>query len=256
MIRLPKISDKVTEHQAPYTKKGDHFIPDSEYRDFWEAIYLILVQSEIFEPPVRNTKKKINPYFGHFGMRSDLTDYQKQTYHTGIDIESRRKTNVYAMADGVLEHAGYGLINGKYIMLSHPEITTEDGYTLRTLYMHLHSFEVKFSSYQKMLREISLNTYPVVSVTKGQIVGFVGKTGQSDYPDAYTHLHIQAEFVNKEGKVIHIDPTRILGLEEEKNLTANIKNTKQFIDIYLKNRKDIFKRKLQDIWKAALEQKK
>lgn len=256
MIRLPTMSDKVQDHTAPYITRGDHFVPDPKHSDFWDAIYEIIVQAELFQPPLRGMEKRINQYFGYFGMRAELSDRSKKTFHTGVDVEARKKTNVYAMADGVLEHAGYGVINGKYVMLSHPQITTEDGFTLRTLYMHLDSYKLKFSSYQKMLRQISLNAYPIINVKQKDIVGTVGKTGNSDYPNEFTHVHIQAEFANKDGKTIHIDPLRLLSMSSHKNLTAEIQTEKQFTDIYVKNRKDIYKRKLEELWSNALEKYK
>lgn len=255
MIVIPAILEKVKPHVAPYVTKGDHFVPDDERSDFWNAMYHIIAQSEEMVLPVRNAEKKINPYFGYFGERWDLSDFSHHSYHNGIDIESRRKTKVHAMADGILEYSGYGIINGKYIMLSHPQITTEDGFTLHSLYMHLHHLDFAFSSYQKMLRQISLNTYPVIPVTRDAIIGSIGKTGESNYPDQFTHLHFQVEFRNKEGTVVHIDPLRVLGISPKVNMTVGLTTKKQFLDIYLKNRKDIFQRKLEKVWERFKEQK-
>ena len=56
---------------------------------------------------------------------------------------------------GFLEYAGFGSINGNYVFLSHPEITTEDGFTMCSLYIHLKNYKVRFGAPKKMLRKIS-----------------------------------------------------------------------------------------------------
>jgi murein DD-endopeptidase MepM/ murein hydrolase activator NlpD len=249
VIVLPAILDKARVHTASYVTKGDRFVPNEKEAEFWDAIYNMLAQSGFFIPPIRtNFDKKVNPYFGRFGARWNVAEFKKKSFHNGIDVEGRRKTKLHAMADGVLEHAGYGVINGKYIMLSHPQVTTEDGFVLHSLYMHLSDYSISFTSYQKMLRQISLNTYPVVHVEKDATLGSIGKTGVSSYPDQFTHAHIQIDFKDPEGRIIHIDPLRVLGVGHLKNLTADLGTEKQFFDVYLKNRKDIFKRKLQEVW--------
>jgi murein DD-endopeptidase MepM/ murein hydrolase activator NlpD len=250
MIVLPAILDKVRTPEglvSEYHSKKDRFIPDDAHADFWQALYAIILQTTSFETPVRNLHKKINPYFGYFGTRWHPEVLTPDTFHTGIDIEGRRKSNVYAIADGVLEYSGYGLVNGKYLMMSHPSITTEDGFVLHSLYIHLHACTQKFTSYQKMLRQISMNTYPIIPIQKGDIVGTIGKTGESSYPEAYTHVHVQVEFRDTTGRTVFLDPMRLFGVEEAENMTATC-SEKQFRDMYHTHRKDIIGRKLNDIW--------
>ena len=64
-----------------------------------------------------------------------------------LDLKSGR--NIYPVLPGILEYSGYGAVNGHYILLSHPQIQTEDGYILHSMYCHLKKPLVKFNSYQK-----------------------------------------------------------------------------------------------------------
>ncbi|MEZ4103386.1 MAG: hypothetical protein R3B55_02430 [Candidatus Paceibacterota bacterium] len=76
-------------------------------------------------------------------------------------MSDKSKTPIKPILDGVLEYSGFGHVNGHYVFLSHPEIITEDGFKMYSLYMHLKQPLVKFNSYQKMLRQISFNHYQV-----------------------------------------------------------------------------------------------
>jgi murein DD-endopeptidase MepM/ murein hydrolase activator NlpD len=89
--------------------------------------------------------------------------------HRGIDYVVPTGTNVYASADGIVEHAGWQSSNprrgfGKYVRLSH-----SNGYM--TYYGHLNSINV--SKKQR--------------VKKGELLGKSGNTGHSSGP----HLHFE-----------------------------------------------------------------
>jgi hypothetical protein len=257
-MELPTLGDKVTKlvTKLPFIRtKETRFIPNDEYAEFWNAVYQTLAQSGIFTPPIKTDfEERINPYFGCFGNRFDITTQKSDSFHTGIDIEARRKTQVRAIAGGILEYAGFGIVNGNYVMLSHPDIISEDGYVLHSIYMHLRDTKVKFSSYQKMLREISLRSYPLIPVPAETCLGTVGDTGSSHYPKGYIHTHLQIEFRNREGHSIYLNPGRILGITKTENLTRAIKSQKEFVDLYVRNRKDIFQRKLDAMWAPYIKQ--
>ncbi|MCD8528376.1 MAG: M23 family metallopeptidase [Candidatus Pacebacteria bacterium] len=205
-------------------------------------------QAITFHDPVKNFLEHINPFFGYFGERIHPERKSPYAFHSGVDIAGKNKTSVYAMLPGILEYSGYGLVNGKYIMLSHPHIITQDGYVLHTLYIHLSHMRFAFSAYQKMLREISLHTYPRISVPAGAELGGMGKTGASSYPEEYTHVHIQCELRNKEGHIVFLDPLRILTGKEYRNLTADTQHPEDFQDIYHTHRDRIHEHKLEAIW--------
>jgi murein DD-endopeptidase MepM/ murein hydrolase activator NlpD len=113
-------------------------------------------------PAIRPIKNMYNVTSG-FGMRIHpiLKIYRK---HTGVDITAPRGTPIYATADGVVSReqvsAGYGI----HILINH-------GYSYQTLYGHLSKKVVK----------------PGQKIKRGELIGYVGNTGQSMGP----HLHYE-----------------------------------------------------------------
>ncbi len=109
-----------------------------------------------------------------FGLRvNPVTD--KQDFHTGIDLGGVKKgTEAYAIMSGTVKKAGYDSVSGNYVILEF-----ENGFTCS--YCHLNERAVKKGD----------------TVSKGQVIGYVGSTGQS----TGTHLHFH---LRKDG--IYIDP--------------------------------------------------
>ena len=104
-----------------------------------------------------NSYKYISCYFGDGG-------------HGGTDFAAPGGTEIHAMADGVVTNATYHYSYGYYVMITHGR--ADDGNTYATLYAHM-------------------NSAPVVSVgqtvTQGQLLGYVGTTGNS----TGNHLHLE-----------------------------------------------------------------
>lgn len=98
-----------------------------------------------------------------FGMRiSPLTGGLAP--HHGIDIVTRRGTQVMSPAGGVVLYVGSDSGLGKAVKINH-------GYGIRTLYGHLSKTAVKIGQ----------------RVRRGEVIGFVGSTGLSTGP----HLHYE-----------------------------------------------------------------
>jgi murein DD-endopeptidase MepM/ murein hydrolase activator NlpD len=114
-----------------------------------------------------------------FGMQISPIS-KKEVMHNAVDIKAPEGTPVYATANGMIrklrsnykEDKGYGI----YIIIDH-----EDGYS--TLYAHLSGYNVKEEQ----------------EVNQGDVIGFVGNTGQSTAP----HLHYE---VKKDGE--NVDPAK------------------------------------------------
>lgn len=104
----------------------------------------------------------------------------KLTDHAGIDIASPEGTAIYAVADGTVSEVGYNDVAGNYCRISH------SGGTLATRYLHMKSSAIVSKG---------------ESVTKGQVIGYVGQTGSATGP----HLHFE---VKQNGKLV--DPRSIL----------------------------------------------
>ena len=103
------------------------------------------------------TFKYISCYFGGGG-------------HRGTDYAAPGGTQIYTSADGIVTAATYHYSWGYYVQVYHG--TDSNGNTYSTLYAHM-------------------NSAPVVSVgqtvTKGQLLGYVGTTGNS----TGNHLHLE-----------------------------------------------------------------
>lgn len=102
--------------------------------------------------------------------------------HSGIDIQAPLGAGVYAAKSGVAFRGNVPSGYGKYVMIYHP-----DGF--QTLYGHLSNWNI--TSAQK--------------VRKGQLIGFVGKSGNAGYKDIQPHLHFE---IKKYGEPQ--DPQRLM----------------------------------------------
>ena len=90
--------------------------------------------------------------------------------HKGVDFAAPGGTPIYSVASGVVTVATSHSSYGNYVMVYHG--TDDQGNTYATLYAHM-------------------NSWPPVSVgqsvTKGQVIGYVGTTGNS----TGNHLHLE-----------------------------------------------------------------
>ena len=102
-------------------------------------------------------------YSSGFGYRISPFTNQRE-FHKGLDIATRIGTPIIAPADGLVVFAGREGNYGRMIAINH-------GYNMKTRYGHLHNFRVKKGD----------------RVTRGQVIGEVGKSGRSTGP----HLHYE-----------------------------------------------------------------
>jgi murein DD-endopeptidase MepM/ murein hydrolase activator NlpD len=101
--------------------------------------------------------------------------------HNGIDYLADVGTPVFAAKSGVVEHARYKRGNGKYVAISHLW-----GY--KTYYCHLSAYQVREGQ----------------RVSAGQVIGYVGKTGNAGRRGMQPHLHFE---VHKGGQPL--DPSGV-----------------------------------------------
>lgn len=227
-MELPSIEGKIRRRPGPGKKtKQSIYVPDEKkYPKFWRDWYRSLDEAGVFSLPFENAEEKINPFFGYYGFRWHPVSKEPESFHTGVDFSSSIKNPVNAILGGILEYSGFDLVNGNYVMLSHPDIRIEGGCRLMSLYMHMRSNVVKFTSYQKMLREISLHSYPEIKIKKEETIGEVGDSGNIEGHDPRLHLQIQLH--RKKGGVVALDPARILGILPKDNMTSLVKDKEEF----------------------------
>ena len=134
---------------------------------------------DYFNKEGKNVKKSIlkTPLDGarlssSFGMRKHpISGYNKM--HKGVDFAAPMGTPIYAGGNGVVEYAGNNGGYGKYIRIRHNN-------EYKTAYAHLSGFKKGITK--------------GVRVNQGEVIGFVGSTGNSTGP----HLHYEIIFQNKQ----------------------------------------------------------
>jgi len=101
--------------------------------------------------------------------------FHTRKLHTGVDLASKTGTPIYAAGDGVVEKAQWESGYGKYVEIK-----------------HVNGFE---TGYGHMSR-ISEDMKPGVKVRQGQVIGYVGSTGNSTGPHLHFEIIINGSFVD------------------------------------------------------------
>ncbi len=135
--------------------------------------------ADYFNREGKNVKKSIlkTPLDGarissNFGMRKHpISGFNKM--HKGVDFAAPKGTPIYAGGNGVIEFIGRNGGYGNYIRIRHNN-------EYKTAYAHLASFKKGISR--------------GVRVNQGDVIGYVGSTGNSTGP----HLHYEILFQNKQ----------------------------------------------------------
>src|SRR6266850_1416024 len=185
------------------TKKYYKFqTPDDSVVDFYDETGKS-AKKFLVRKPVNNTIMRS----GFGGRRHPILGYVKM--HTGVDWATPYGTPIFASGNGVVEKVGWEGGYGKYVKLKH-----NNGY--ETAYGHL-------SAFAKGLE-------PGKRVRQGQVIGFVGSTGQSTGPHVHYEILVNGRFV---------DPMRIKlprGRSLEGPLMANFEKERDRMDSMMNNR--------------------
>lgn len=107
-----------------------------------------------------------------FGPRIDPFT-GRNAMHTGLDIATNFNNPVVATANGVVVQVGFDKYKGNFVIISH-------GNGFSTEYWHLQKYTVK--SGQK--------------VERGQLIGYVGKTGKALGPHLHYEVHLNGKPIN------------------------------------------------------------
>lgn len=109
-------------------------------------------------------------YSTRFMGKYDLDSNEYEGNHVGIDLKLALGTPVSAIAGGRVHEVSYSDVLGKYITIEH---RPKDGNVYYSVYGHLASVSVSEND----------------SVTNGQMIGYIGMTGNTSGP----HLHLQVD---------------------------------------------------------------
>ena len=102
-----------------------------------------------------------------------VSGYDPENGHPGIDFAAEEGAEVYAVAGGIVTAADYDVEKGNYVVLDH-------GGGLETEYQHMKSLLVSAGQ----------------SVVQGQVLGYVGSTGNSTGPHLHFGIRINGGYVN------------------------------------------------------------
>lgn len=225
-MKIPAIKDKtITRPGDVFGESGKCLVPALDQSEFWQKIYIDL-SGELQYPILADRAFKIDPFFGYFGERFHPVVLRPKYFHIGIDVMTDKGVKIQPVADGLLEYSGFSELNGNYVMMSHPRVVTQDGFTLYSLYLHLEKFYFRFNLLQKIFREIGMKRFAAIPVNSKDFIGEVGATG--NIRGLVSHLHVQLEFRDFKGTVIAVDPALALGMAARKNLTASISSVEEF----------------------------
>jgi murein DD-endopeptidase MepM/ murein hydrolase activator NlpD len=109
---------------------------------------------------------------GNFGPRTDpFTD--RPAFHYGIDIATNEGAPILAPAAGIVVQIKNEVTTGNMILLSH-------GLNITTAYFHLSKFNVRVGQ----------------KVKRGDVIGFVGRTGKALGPHLHYEVRINGTPVN------------------------------------------------------------
>ena len=160
-------SIKGVEQRKVTPAKEDNAEIMREQTDVRRALTTLNMQNQSwkngFDIPLKGTIS------GHFGNQRIFNGVPKSP-HSGTDIAAPEGTPVKAAGDG------YVVLNGSNYFYGGNMVILDHGEGLQTIYMHLKKSAVKEGEYIK----------------KGQVVGYVGKTGRATGP----HLHWGASLNN------------------------------------------------------------
>lgn len=107
-----------------------------------------------------------------FGPRIDPFTGQN-AFHSGLDIATNLNNPVVATANGVVVSVGFDKYKGNYVSISH-------GNGFSTEYWHLQKYVVR----------------PGQKVERGQLIGYVGKTGKALGPHLHYEVHLNGKPIN------------------------------------------------------------
>lgn len=139
----------------------------------------------VHAPPVSSgtwTRPAAGIFRSTFGPRGDVGFGAK--FHYGSDISNVTGTPIVAAADGIVSYASTMNGFGNVIMVTH----SIDGQIFTTVYAHLSAFNVRSGT----------------PVSKGQLIGKMGSTGNSTGP----HLHFEIHVGPWQGNKNAVNPIR------------------------------------------------
>lgn len=133
-------------------------------------------QSQKYQDPARHCSLDFTcplPSVGRISTYFGEPDAVYNKPHTGAEMPAANGTLIYAVADGVVSAASARPSYGNCVQIDHG--TADDGSSYATLYAHMSSFCVSAGQ----------------TVHKGNVIGYVGNTGDVRGANGGYHLHLE-----------------------------------------------------------------
>ena len=133
-------------------------------------------QSQKYQDPARHCSLDFTcplPSVGRISTYFGEPDAVYNKPHTGADMPAASGTLIYAVADGVVSAASARPSYGNCVQIDHG--TADDSSSYATLYAHMSSFCVSAGQ----------------TVHKGDVIGYVGNTGDVRGANGGYHLHVE-----------------------------------------------------------------
>lgn len=161
--------ERVTQ-RVKYVNGVINYVDPINKEELKPAINKIILKGDKYVPTVGSTSNWLWPTNSGYTISSDyiyrinpITGYRE--LHAAIDISGTGYGSpIYAVTNGVVSEAKYRYQDGNYVCINH-----NNGYY--TCYAHMSKFIVKTGQ----------------TVARGQIIGYVGKSGYATGP----HLHFE-----------------------------------------------------------------
>ena len=125
--------------------------------------------------------------------------FKSRRMHTGVDLAAKTGTPIYASGDGIVEKAQWVSGYGRYVQLKHV-----NGY--ETAYGHM--------------SRIADGMKPGTRVRQGQVIGYVGSTGNSTGPHLHFEIKVNGRFVDPLS--VKLPRDKSLGAQYDEGFTQTI----------------------------------
>jgi murein DD-endopeptidase MepM/ murein hydrolase activator NlpD len=132
------------------------------------SILFFRISEPYFKYPIRTANGSITIRNDEFGSGDYGTKRSEGRLHDGLDILADVGTPVLASKSGIAFRLNVPTGHGKYVMIYHP-----DGD--QTIYSHLSGYNIISTQH----------------VRQGDVVGYVGKTGNAGAALMHSHLHFE-----------------------------------------------------------------
>ena len=180
-------------------------------------VALVVVVGATFIPalPAQGHQDPLPPFELRFPQEPDKTNFVNSwgdgrsggRRHQGSDLMALKMTEVYAIADGVVGTVRSSPLAGRYLTIEHA-----DGWD--SYYIHLNNDNLGTDDGRA---DWSLTIAPGIEVgaevEAGQLIGWVGDSGNAEWSGSHTHVELLHDGVN-------VNPYHILKTAYDRDLLA------------------------------------